>query len=369
MANKNDNVKANGLDVAVSQLEKQLWALLIAAICFLGFLPTYSLGETLYVSGKRGDDSNSGTLDRPFRTLGQAAMRVNGNSEAGPTTIRVAPGIYCLDRAVVFKNNRPYSKKDRLTIEAQYLPDDPQWRPALMPSILSVEDPKEPGKRNRGTETYSIQIKLNHVTIRGMRFLGNPSFNNMHAVIARNGPNLKDLIVAQCTFIGDRNGLDVYCPVIGTGDELVVEHCIFLNCNASAVFWDGLDGIAGKRNAMRYCIVYGGLISGVWTCQTSNDFEFHHNVIANCDYFWMRKPGDAIPYTIYDSVVVGNRHYSGYGNAGGASGETGDEVTFKEEGIIKDGKVTLVMDERDRYYLHIVPGTPGSDLGAGLFGK
>jgi len=47
----------------------------------------------------------------------------------------------------------------------------------------------------------------------------------------------------------------------------VVDHCVFLNCHASAVFWDGFNGTVGKGNAMRYCIIYGGHIAGVWAGQ------------------------------------------------------------------------------------------------------
>jgi hypothetical protein len=170
-------------------------------------------------------------------------------------------------------------------------------------------------------------------------------------------------------FIGDKNTLDVYCPAIATGDRFVVDHCIFHNCHASAVFWDGLEGIGGKGCAMRYCIVDGGLISGVWTCQTAEDFKFHHNIITRTEYFWMRKSGDQQKYRLHDCIVAGNKNYSGYGNAGGPTGQTGPEVTFEEKAVIKEGKVILEKDKKVRDYLHPLPDTFGSDLGAGLFKK
>lgn len=83
----------------------------------------------------------------------------------------------------------------------------------------------------------------------------------------------------------------------------------------------------------------------------------------------MRKPGDQITYELNDCIVTGNKHYSGYGVASGATGQTGPEVTYKENKIIKTGQVVFEKDKSKNRYLHVVPGTFGSDLGAGLFTK
>jgi hypothetical protein len=267
---------------------------------------------------------------------------------------------------VLFENTRPYTKEKRLTIEATVLPDDPNWKPALMPVVLSTEDP---GKPDVLTETYSLKIKNNYVTIRGLKFLGNPLSNNWHACVERIGKDLDDLLITQCMFIGDRDSFNIYCAALATGNRFVVDHCIFKNCHASVVYWDGLEGVSGKGCAMRYCIVDGAYISGVWTCQTAEDFEFNHNIVTRSDYFWMRKPGDRQTYRLHDCIVTSNKYYSGYGNAGGPTGQTGAEVTFEEKTVIKEGKVILEKDKKVRGYLHVVPGTLGSDLGAGLFKK
>ena len=328
-----------------------------------------ALAETLYIDSRKGNDANPGTKEKPLRTIGRAAVMVNSKTEEGPTTIKIGPGIYGLDKTVVFENRRPYTEKNRLVIEASILPDETRWGPTLMPVIVSVEDPRKSGKLNERTETYSLKIKVSHVTIRGLKFLGNPLSNNWHACIERWGEDLDDLLVTQCMFVGDKNALDVYCPAIATGDRFVVDHCIFYNCNASAVFWDGLEGIAGKGCAMRYCIVDGGRISGVWTCQTAEDFEFHHNIVTRCEYFWMRKAGDKQRYRISDCVVSKNKYYSGYGSAAGPSGRTGSEVTYDEKNVIREGEVVLEKNKKARNYLHVIKGSPGSELGAGLFKK
>lgn len=340
--------------------------LLLFVILIITLPVTCVIGETIYVDSRNGSDKNPGTKEKPLRTIGQAAVLVNSTTESEPTTIKITPGIYNLDKCVMFENTRAYTEKDRLVIEASILPDAPHWKPALMPVILSTEDPRKSEKLDELTETYSIKTEISHVTIRGLKFLGNPLSHNWHCCVSRIGENLDDLVVTQCMFAGDRETFDIYCAALATGDKFVVEHCIFSNCHACTVFWDGPNGIAGKGCAMRYCIVDGAHISSVWTCQTAEDFEFHHNIVTHSEYLWMRKPGDKQKYRLHNCIVTGNRYHSGYGVASGPSGQTGPEVTFEEENVIKQGQVTLVKDKTAKNYLHVLPGTFGSELGAGI---
>ena len=333
-------------------------------------LTSSAAAETLYVDSRIGNDIYPGTKEQPLCTINHAAVLVNNSSDKGPTFIRIAPGVYNFTNPVVFENTRPYTKGNRLIIEATVLPDYPQWKPALMPIILSTEDPRKPEKLGQMTGTYGLQIKISHVTIRGLKFLGNPLPNNWYNPVSRIGTNLEDLLVSQCLFVGDTNSLDIYCATLATGDKFVVDHCVFYNCHASVVFWDGPGGIRGKGNAMRYCIVDGGYISGVWTCQTAEDFAFHHNIVTRTEYFWMRKrDGKTQKYRLSDCVITDNKHYSGYGVESGPTGQTGPEIIYNEKHVIKEGEVALVKNKRARNYLHIVPGSLGSNLSAGLFKK
>jgi hypothetical protein len=191
----------------------------------------------------------------------------------------------------------------------------------------------------------------------------------MHCCIERIGEKLNDLVVRQCVFAGNKDGLNIYCATLATGDKFIVDHCIFKDCGACVVFWDGREEIGGHDCTMRYCIVEGAYTSGAWTCQTDIDFNFHHNIITNSEYFWMRKRGDHQKYKIDKCVIVGNKHWSGYGVASGPISQTGPEVSYNEKNITKEGQVVLVKDKNKRDYLHVMPGTFGSDLGAGLFKK
>jgi hypothetical protein len=339
----------------------------IFVVLFVAILAPEVNAEVLFVDSTNGNDANPGTKVKPLSTLGKAAILVNSNSKSGPTIIKILPGIYNLTQAVVINNSRSYTKKDRLTIEASILPDAPGWKPQFMPIIFSTENPMNPEKPNIITGTYGIQIKVSHVTIRGLKFLGSPVPKNMYAPIERIDKGLEDLLVTQCMFVGDKDSFDIYCPAIATGHKFVVEHCIFHNCHGSAVFWDGPEGISGKNNAMRYCIVDGAYISGVWTCQTADDFEFHHNIITNSEYFWMRKRGDHQRYKIKKCFVIGNKYWSGYGIESGATGQTGNEVSYEQIEVVTNGTLTFETNKRSRNYMHIVEGSTGYDIGAGLF--
>ncbi|MHB8903042.1 MAG: hypothetical protein ACYC6Y_30140 [Thermoguttaceae bacterium] len=97
--------------------------------------------------------------------------------------------------------------------------------------------------------------------------------------------------------------------------------------------------------------------------------EFHHNIITRCEYFWLRKRGTSKTYLVGNSVVTQNRHYSGYAVESGVTGVTGPEIRLEEKGVVKAGKVALERRRGTRNYFHVIPGTPGAELGAGLFTK
>jgi hypothetical protein len=326
-----------------------------------------SLADTIFVEARQGSDTNPGTAQLPLQTLARAAELVNARTEPGPTTILVMPGIYALARSVTFENRRAYTSERPLTIEASVLPGDARWTPASMPAILSIEDPRQTGLRKDPTQTYGLKVKMGHVVIRGLKFLGSPLPDNWYCPLECLDENISDVLVTQCLFAGAPGTMEIYCAVITDGHRFVVDHCVFLDCHACAVFWDGGRGVVGKGNAMRYCIVDGARISGVWTCDTGEDFEFHHNIITRSKYFWMRKRGAGRTYLVRDCVVTENEHYSGYGVESGPTGQTGSEVTFREERVIKEGRVKLETSWRSGHYMKISPEAPGSALKAGLF--
>ncbi|MFC1761336.1 right-handed parallel beta-helix repeat-containing protein [Planctomycetota bacterium] len=325
--------------------------------------------KTIYIDSNTGSDNQPGTKDKPLRTLLKASELVNQAQEKGPCTLVLELGIYAVSEPVLFKKNAFYTSEHRLVIKASTLPDDPGWHPSLMPILLSTQNHTPSDNLKRITETYTLKFQCSHVTVQGLKFLGNPLSSNMHACVEQHGDRTQDLMVTQCMFVGNPDTLNIYCPIISSGNGLVVDHCIFSHCCASAVFWDGFTAISNSGCAMRYCIVDHGYHAGVWTCQTNEDFYFSHNIITQCQYVWLRKPGDKQTYSPEDSVCVGNQHFSGYGTASGPMGPTEPEVGFRESNVIKHGEIVLERDKTSKHYLHVLPGTLGSHLNAGLFKK
>jgi len=345
--------------------------LLVTAIAILA--PQVN-AEVLYVDDTNGNDANPGTENKPVRTIARAAIIVNENEDSGPTAIKIKPGVYCITETVVFENSRLCSKNERFVIEATVLPDDKEWTPAMMPVVLSTVKGE-----GQDTEKHAIALKIgvNHATVRGIKFLGNPRPRTWGYSIFRMDKGLEDLVVTQCMFVGDEQALPYNCSICANGQGLVVDHCIFYQCDIPVIFWDA-EGEISKNNAMRYCIVDGADIAAVWTCQTDVDFDFHHNIITRSQYFWMRAPNNKKKYVVRDCIIVDNKYNSGFGTASAIDGQTGPEVTFKENNIIRNGTIQLEMAlvtpealsvARPRGYLNVVPGTLGGNMGAGLFKK
>jgi hypothetical protein len=345
---------------------------IICLTIVIGLLCACSNAETIYVDSKNGSDANPGTEQKPVRTIARVAAMVNDSMKPGPTLIKIQPGVYVEDKPVVFDSKRPYTKQKRLTIEAAVLPDNPEWKPTFMPIVLFTIE----GQGNENEKhAPGLMMELNHVTIRGLKFLGDPRPRTCTYPIYRWGKDLEDLLVTQCLFIGDREAMPYNCSICANGHGLVVDHCVFYNCEIPIIFWNAEGGLS-KGNAMRYCIVDGADIAAVWVCQTAEDFEFHHNVITRSKYVWIRSPNNHKTYKLHDCIITENTYYSGYGTAKELLGQTGPEARYAESNIIKKGKVILQKDtippslssvDMPRDYLNIVAGTLGSDFGAGLF--
>ena len=310
-----------------------LWFIFVVSV--IAILAQGADAEVLYVDDTKGNDANSGTKDKPVRTIARAAAIVNDGNEPGPSIIKIEPGAYCIEETIEFKNSRQYTKDNRLVIEATILPDDPNWTPASMPVMLSTVKGDGPDTEKHA---MALKIEVNHVTVQGIKFLGNPRPGTWGYSIFRMNKALVDLVVMQCMFIGDEQSMPYNIPICVQGQGLVVDHCVFYKCDIPAIFWDAEGGIS-KGNAMRYCIIDGADIAAVWTCQTAEDFEFHHNIVTRGQYFWMRAPDNRKKYRIIDCVVTDNKYNSGYGTASAINGQTGLEVAFDEKNVIRDAQL------------------------------
>lgn len=362
----------------------------------------------LYLDPVKGADANAGTKAAPLKSLAAAAARVNKIQEPGAVTLVLEEGIYAVNETAVFQPARPFSKTGRLTIRAAVLPDDADWNPARMPTLIHTM-PFSPDWNGRpdpfGGVAYGMQIETSHVTVQGLRIFGMPAVEKPKAgaihrlyAIGRNDRSLDDLEVKQCLFAGDEVTNPHHLSLLVNGSGLVVDHCVFYRVKQTVVYWS--PGTRG--HAMRNCVVYG-CRAGVWTSGIANDFDYRNNVVANGEYVWIgqgarsaqaelqqfagraggpppdgrvpgRQPeGPAPPearYTVRGSLFAGNRKFTGSG-AGPALNFRDNDPSFLElvDTRRTDQPIELEMDESKKDYLHPVAGSEAAKTGAGLFMK
>ncbi|HTQ64075.1 MAG TPA: hypothetical protein VMI12_04720 [Puia sp.] len=342
---------------------KSVFLFLLSSISFLD-LPA----EEIYINAKTGNDMNTGTKQQPLKTILEAAKRINANTKKEAATIILSEGIYPLTETVLFSNNK-FSSENRLIIRAEVLPDDPNWNPQRMPFITSII----PGELTPGDgeEARGLEIELSHVTIEGLRFTGSPIYyyidgkqSRRYYPIWRDGKNLDDLLITQCLFAGNVDVMPIRVAVIANGNGLTLDHCVFFNCENSVVFMEA-EGGTSHHNVMRYCFVYESHYSGIWTTSnTANDFEFHHNIIANSRTGWIRDNNSTRNYQIHDCIFADNSKFTGNG---------GDEAInndfLKMDNVQLSGKIDIEKKQGKNNYLQLKEGSFGSDLKAGLFKK
>ena len=344
-------------------MAKRSFFLLLFAITSL-----MASADEFYINARTGNDANPGNKLQPLKTIAEAARRINTNTENTAATIILEEGVYPLTETVLFNNNK-FTAENRLTIRAEILPNDSNWSPQHMPIITTVI-PTLP-TLNDGEEAKGFEIEVSHVTIEGLRFTGSPVYyyidgkqNRRYYPIWRNGKNLDDLLVTQCMFTGNVDLMPIRVAVIANGHGLVVDHCVFFNCQNQVVFWDA-EGGTSYHNAMRYCLVYESNYSGVWTTtSTGDDFEFHHNIIANSHITWIRDNNSTHNYKIHDCIFTNNTVLTGNGG-----GSAINKDFLKMENVQLTGTIEIEKDQGKNNYLQLKENSFGSELKAGLFKK
>jgi len=325
--------------------------------------------QTFYVDINRGNDSNPGTICNPVKTISEAAQRVRTLGNHNQVTIKIYPGIYNLDDKVLFDVQQKFEERARLIIEAIVLPDDDDWDPSQMPVIISTAK----AQANFGFEcSIGFDIEISHITIRGLKFLGNPVPEIYYYPIGRQGKRLDDLVVTQCLFIGDKDTLPIQSGILAHGNKVIINHCIFYNCRNSVVFYFVDEDREVKRTGseMTYCIVDGGYESGIWTAAPDTNFKFHHNIVTRCQNFWVHNLLNNTKYSITDCFISDN--IFSISKVTSSFEFSQSQNIYHEKNVSKEGKIQLVFKndiDMPKNYLHPMPGTPGSNLGAGLFIK
>jgi hypothetical protein len=329
--------------------------------------------ESIYVDSITGNDINPGTNDAPVYSIEKAAEVIQNNNN-DLYSIKINPGIYILHKYVPVSTKKDMANK-RIIIEASILPDDESWSPDKMPVITS--------KSMRGelpindNFVVSFLIDESHVTIRGLKFHGYYYPHVRYFPVARFNKAKTDLMVEQCIFSGDANIAQIQAGVIASGNEVKIDHCIFYKIRNTVVFFlDSGDGIK-SGNSLTNSIIFGAS-QAVWTVSPDNDFRFEHNIVSNCRYVWAKNNfNTSNSYSINNCIVVNNKYSKGVADDRRLSP---DDFELRENNVTKSGNISLrltgnndkpSLDEVDKPlpidYLHTIPGSLGSDLGAGIF--
>lgn len=348
---------------------------------FLAFAQSSSITtvENIYLNPKTGNDINAGTKENPLKTLSEAAKRVNQASGEGAITIYLSSGVYGMNETADFNTvNHKFTENNRLVIRAEILPDDISWTPSNMPILISTM-PFSVEKNAKGEVTggqnFGVLIQNSHVTIQGLRVLGEPVHENpSEGILIRNypivweGKNLEDFRITQCLFMGNKLAIPNHLAVLANGKALEVDHCVFYGVKDAVVMWNN----PAINSSMHHNVIidsYGGI---VWTWSATSDFKFYNNVISNANVLWILNKEEKDSFSIENSVIVG---YNSYVNKGGGPQGFGENANpeklkvSKDVVLKKEGRLEIIEDQTDKLYLHIKPGTLGSDLGAGLFTK
>jgi hypothetical protein len=341
---------------------------------FLAFYASRAgLAQAVYVDSNTGKDENPGTKEAPLFSI-QKAAEIIGNPNNNIYTVKINPGIYILDRHISVTTKKSMDNK-RIVIEASILPDDPAWTPEKMPVIASKAIKGEIDISYHWV--VSFLIDESHVTIRGLKFHGYFYPQARYFPIARINKTKTDLFVEQCMFVGETNSSQIQACVIAHGNEVKIDHSVFYKVRNTVVFFqDSGDGIK-TGNSLTNSIIFGAN-QAVWTSFPDKDFKFENNIVSNCRYVWAKNFFNAAKsYSIRNCVIVNNQYYKGIADSIRISP---GEFEISEYNVTKTGRVSLrLTDNEDRPtllsvddplpvdYLHIIPGSTGYDIGAGLF--
>ncbi len=339
-----------------------------AVFIFLLFFPFYfiAMAQAVYVDCNIGNDNNSGTFASPLYSI-QKAVEIINSRDDNTFCIKINPGIYVLDRHITVSTEKATSDK-QIIIEASTLPGDSLWSPEKMPVIINSSEKGEiPGYDK--SYIVSFLVEESHVVIRGLKFHGHVRQDSRYFPVARLNMEVTDLLVEQCMFIGDKDASHIQVGVIGNGNEICVDHCVFYNVKNSVVFWLSSGDNIKYGNRVTNSIIYGACQSAIWTSLPDEGFLFENNIISGCKYVWVRNGGNNTKYTIKNCMIVNNRYYKARADEYGVL-PSGYEL--QEINVVRDGDITLRMIENidapiPNDYLHVIPGTAGYNLTAGLF--
>lgn len=340
-------------------MKKQLLAVYLFVTCF-GFVGT---AQTYYVDAQHGSDSGEGTAVAPFQSLEHAVNHSNTQTGDAPIIIKVMPGIYLLEDKININPVKIMKEDVRFTIEAAVMPNDDEWSPEVMPVIQSISD-------NNSTTQFAhatgILVASSHVTIRGLKFLGNANPQvKYYYPISKEDPELSDMVVSQCYFIGDKESSKIQGGIWAHGRDNVVSHCIFYECRNGVLFFNNVDGFV-----IEHSIVYGAYESAFWFGTKDYEFTFKNNIIAHNANFLVGPEQLKYSSVFSNSIIANNSGFVAYWSAQGVKPLSKPAIVLEDTRTA--GRVQLLTNEgveHEQRHLHLADGSIGENLKAGIFTK
>lgn len=321
--------------------------------------------QDFFVNPLIGSDDNHGTIDRPYKTIEKAVQIANEITGVGSITIKLTPGIYTIHDKVSINPVRILDNTNRFTIEAIVMPDDSSWAPEKMPVILSISDNNS---ETQFPHSVGFLISTNNVTIRGLKFIGNPNpLVPYYYPITRENSSLKNLEISQCYFIAEKNSSSIQGAVWAHGQEIAIENCIFYNCRNAILLFENINKSSIKNN-----IIYGAYESALWLGDNDSNFEFSRNVISSCNFIIIKGLNYKYQYKLSDCAFIGNSNYIGNWSETDNGISINKDSDVIESNILKTGELLLIKREKEIYpndYLHLSPKSVGYNLKAGIFKK
>lgn len=246
------------------------------------------------------------------------------------------------------------------------MPEDTNWLPGKMPVIQVTADSNRAGKLQHAS--IAIEIERNDVSIKGIKFLGNPNPSSEYFyAIERKDKTLKNLEISQCYFIGEKNSAAIQGAIFAQGESIHINHCIFYNCKNAV-----LSFLNVKDFSLTHSIIYGAYEAAFWFGYGEDaglPFIFRNNIIANSNYAIVGYKGIRHNYVFSNSVFADNKYYLGF-NGDVIEPDTLNKPT--ENNIQKTGKVILnevTAEGIPKNYLNPSSISAGKDLKAGIFYK
>lgn len=325
-----------------------------------------ALAESFFVDPLKGNDNSKGTFDEPLATLARAVGVANALTGEGPITIKLSPVVYVLTDKVSINPTRAIKDTARYTIEALVLPDDKEWTPDKMPVIQSVS-------ANNSTDQFphavGILVAGNSVTIRGLKFLGNPNPSvKYYYPITKENEVIRGMEVSQCYFISEKHSTPIQGGIWAHGPDTDINHCVFYGCRNAILLFKSVNGFS-----ITHTVMYGANESAIWMGPIESGFVFKNNVVAKSHCFWVRPENTKPAYDLADCLITETDIYMGYYTQNGVVAQPVEtNRRIKEANIAKSGAVRLVEKSNEvlpAEYLHLTPESAGYGLGAGIFRK